>query len=94
MKTLNSEELTNEYNIEYPTAYPKLNETQAKSIVRHCNKYVVPKEICAYYSDMQDFFSDWCDDLGYSRTEARALLYCGKGEFKTFKGFGIIRFAL
>lgn len=34
------------------------------------------------------------DDCGYTRTEARQLLYGGKGEFMILKNFGILRFSL
>ena len=52
-------------------------------------------EICAWYSDWEDFCSDWCDICGYSRTEARKLYHGGIGEFmKLPEGNGIVRFAI
>ena len=54
----------------------------------------IPCEICAHYTDMEDFFSDWTA-LGYSRTEARKLMHGGIGEFmKLPAGAGYVRFAL
>lgn len=63
-------------------------------IGKHAMRYQIPCEICAHYTDMEDFFSDWTA-LGYSRTEARKLMHGGIGEFmKLPAGAGYVRFAL
>lgn len=81
------------YGIEYPDAYPKLTMEIGKKIVAHCTRYRIRnKRICAWYADWEDFCSDWCDEVGYTRTQARELLHGGRGEFMQIKGFGILRF--
>ena len=41
------------------------------------------------------FCSDWCNEYGYTRTEARKIYHGGIGEFmKLPEGNGIIRFAI
>lgn len=62
-------------DVQYPDNYPKLEEKQIKSILRHCNRWGIKPVICAYYDDWQDFCSDWCDNIGLTKTEARELLY-------------------
>lgn len=71
----------------------RLTEEQAKLLVRHCNRYGMNPIICAWYDDMEDFFSDWCDQVGYTRSEARARFKEGKavGEFKQFSDGQIVR---
>jgi len=81
-------------DIVYPEMYPELDELKKKKIIAHCNRYGIYPEICAYYYDWEDFCSDWCDEIGYTRTEAREKLHGGNGEFMIFKGWGIIRFVL
>lgn len=64
------------------------------AIGKHAMRFQIPCEICAHYTDMEDFFSDWTA-LGYSRTEARKLMHGGIGEFmKLPAGAGYVRFAL
>lgn len=69
-----------------------------KHMLRYClydKETKKPSEICAWYQDWEDFCSDWCGHLGYTRTEARKLLNGKKGEFMVLpEGLGIIRFAL
>ena len=70
-----------------------LNEEQKNKIKKHCNK-INSYEICAVYYDWEDFCSDWCDDCGYTRSQARKILHGGKGEFQIIKGLGIIRYSI
>ena len=72
----------------------RLTGDQEKLLIRHCNKYGIKPCICAWYDDMDDFYSDWCDDIGYSKTDARSLLSEGDGQFKKFKDGQIIRLVL
>ena len=72
----------------------KITDEQARKLIRHCNRYIIEPNICAWYDNMEDFFSDWCDAVGYTRTQARKLYHGGKGEFCTFANGEIIRLAL
>jgi hypothetical protein len=73
----------------------KITEEQSEALIRHCNRYDIKPEICAWYDDLEDYFSDWCSEsIGYTRTEARKLLHGGKGEFKTFSNGEIVRLVL
>lgn len=70
----------------------RLSEEQNKPLVRHCNKYGIKPEICAWYDNMEDFYSDWVDGVGYSKEEAKSLLVVNDGgEFKKFKNGSIVR---
>ena len=69
----------------------KLDEGIINKIEKHMNRYKVDG-ICAYYFDWEDFCSDWCEDIGYTRTQARKKLHGGEGEFQIIDGFGIIRY--
>lgn len=67
---------------EYLRQYIKLTDTIKQKIEAHAARYHIKAEICAWYSDWEEFCSDWCDIRGYSRTEARKLYHGGIGEFK------------
>lgn len=78
---------------EYLKMYIKLTDKLIRKIENHINRYNTSNSICAYYSDWKDFCSDWCDGIGYTRTEARQLLHNGTGEFMILPNdLGIIRF--
>lgn len=78
---------------EYLRQYIKLTDNLKQKIEAHAARYHIKAEICAWYSDWEDFCSDWCDICGYSRTEARKLYHGGIGEFmKLPEGNGIVRF--
>lgn len=80
---------------EYLRQYIKLTDTIKQKIEAHAARYHIKAEICAWYSDWEDFCSDWCDICGYSRTEARRLYHGGIGEFMRLpEGNGIVRFAI
>lgn len=65
----------------------QLYESQTKT-------YKEPRNICAYYTDIQDFYKDWCEQLQYTKEEADALLNSDTGEFMILPdNTGIIRFA-
>ena len=83
------------YSIDYLNRYIKLTEAIKQKIEKHARRYNIKAEICAWYSDWEDFCSDWCDDHGYTRTEARKLYHGGIGEFmKLPDGNGIVRFVI
>jgi len=73
----------------------RLSDEQKKLVLRHCNRYDIDPVICAWYDDKNDFYSDWCDEIGYSKSDANDLLSNkngNEGEFKKFKDGQIIRF--
>lgn len=79
---------------DYLSQYIDLTDKVLLAIGKHAMRYQIPCEICAHYTDMEDFFSDWCA-LGYSRTEARKLMHEGNGEFMRLPdGLGYVRFAI
>ena len=83
------------YSIDYLNGYIKLTDIIKRKIEKHARRYGIKAEICAWYSDWEDFCSDWCDDCGYTRTEARKLYHGGIGEFmKLPDGNGIVRFVI
>ena len=81
-------------SIDYLNQYMKVNDNVKNRILNHRKRNNIRTEICAYYSDWEDFCSDWCDQIGYNRTEARKLLHGGKGEFLIFDSGEIIRFVI
>lgn len=80
-------------SIDYISQYMEINDEVIDKIVRHCNRYGLQPDICAWYADLEDFFSDWCV-IGYTKTEARKLYHGGKGEFQTFANGNIIRYVM
>ncbi|HCL4479928.1 TPA: hypothetical protein N2D99_001995 [Clostridium botulinum] len=84
------------YNINDIDDYmDKITGEQKKVLIKHCNRYEINPEICAWYSDWEDFCSDWCNEnIGYTRTQARKLLHGGKGEFVIFSNREIIRLSM
>lgn len=82
-------------SIKYLSGYITVTDDLKKKIKKHAARYNIVPAICAWYSDWEDFCSDWCDNLGYTKTEARKILHGGIGEFmKLPKDLGIVRFVL
>lgn len=82
------------YNIKDIDDYQnRLTPEQKENLIKHCNKYNVAPEICAWYDDMDDYYSDWCsDNIGYSKAEARDKIKTNdNGEFKKFSNGEIVR---
>lgn len=79
---------------EYLSRYIALTDKIKQKIKSHANRYNIKAEICAWYSDWEDFCSDWCDGCGYTRTEARKLYHGGIGEFMSLPNNGIVRFVI
>ena len=73
----------------------RLTENQAQLLIEHCNKYQIKPEICAWYDNMKDFYSDWCNinDLNFTKEDARSRFVESKetGEFKVFASGEIVR---
>ncbi|MGN0415346.1 MAG: hypothetical protein ACI4FX_07630 [Agathobacter sp.] len=79
----------------YLSQYINLTGRIQEKIERHARRYDIKPEICAWYFDWEDFCSDWCDGLGYTRTEARRIFHGGHGEFMILPGNnGIVRFVI
>lgn len=76
----------------YLSRYATVTAAVEKKICRHINRYDLQGSVVAYYKDWDDFCSDWCKGLRYTKTEARKILHGGIGEFQSILGFGIIRF--
>lgn len=82
-------------SIEYLENYINLTEEIQKKIMNHAKRYGIKAQICAWYKNWDDFCSDWCDEIGYTRTEARKILHGGIGEFMFLPNtLGIIRFVI
>ena len=78
----------------YLSQYIHLTDKITLAIEKHATKYDIHGDICAYYKDLEDFFTEWCS-IGYTRTEARKLMHGGYGEFmKLPDNLGYIRFAV
>lgn len=70
----------------------RLTEKQKKTLLIHCNKHGINPEICAWYDNMEDFYSDWVNEVGYLKADAKNLLVVNDGgEFKKFRNGSIIR---
>lgn len=80
-------------SIDYISQYMDVTDEHVKAIIDHCVKYKVKPEICAWYKDMDDFYSDWMG-IGYSKELAKKLYDDCKEEFQTFGNGNIIRYAL
>lgn len=79
---------------DYLSQYLKLTDELLLAIGKHAMRYVLKSDICAYYTDLEDFMLDWTG-IGYTRTEARALLHGGMGEFfKLPDNLGYVRFTI
>ncbi len=80
-------------SFDYLSKYMNVTDDIKKKISRHCKRYSIEEDICAWYKDIEDFFDDWCK-IGYTRTEARSVLHGNIGEFMIFSNGNIIRFVI
>ena len=73
----------------------KITDSQAKELIEHCNKFNISPEICAWYDDMDDFYTDWVYDNNICEDESdadeRYEYGCEIGEFKKFSNGEIVR---
>lgn len=84
-----------EESIEYLKKDVNMGPVMKEKIEHHMKRFGIDSKVCAYYSDWEDFCSDWCDGIGYTRTQARHLLHNGTGEFMILpENAGIIRFSM
>lgn len=76
----------------YLEQYIQLTNNIILDIEKHMTKYQLCTDICAYYKNMDDFFSDWCS-IGYTKNNAKKLLKENPDEFmKLPYNLGYIRF--
>ena len=87
-------DITLKASLEYLSQYMKIDDAIIRKINTHCKRYNLKPDICAWYFNMEDFFSDWEDHCGYTRTEARRIYHGGHGEFQTFPNGNIIRYVI
>ncbi len=81
-------------SINYLNRYINVTDNIIQKINKHAKRYGIRAEICAWYSDWEDFCSDWCY-IGYTRMQARKLLHGEIGEFMFLpNGNGIVRFVI
>ena len=81
------------YNISQIDDYQKrLLEKEKEIVIQHCNKYNIAPVIYAWYEDIEDFYSDWVEEVGYSKEKADSLLLDNPEEFLIFPDKKIIRF--
>lgn len=76
----------------------RLTEEQKEVLIKHCNKYNIYPEICAWYDDMKDFYQDWVYDnnIFETKSEAKERYQDGTktGEFKKFNNGEIVRLSI
>ena len=80
-------------SINYISQFMVVTDEHVKSIIDHCSKYKIRPNICAWYKDMDDFYSDWTA-IGYTKETADRLYKDCKAEFQTFKNGNIIRYVI
>lgn len=77
----------------YLSHFKDYSENDDICLKRHRKRYNLTDPIIAYYRTWDDFVEDWCDNTGFTNSEARKMLHGGKGEFKQLpNGHGIVRF--
>lgn len=96
-------------SLEYLRQYIDVSERVKKCIENHAKKYKLNPRICAWYKDMDDFYSDWaelqsaahytenCLGIGYSAEEVEDRYDEGikSGEFLWLPdGLGLVRFEM
>lgn len=83
-----------EESIKYLEQYLTVTDKLKSTIELHAREHDIKPEICAWYKDMDDFYSDWCS-IGYTRQQADKLLEEDSGEFMFLPdNLGIVRYVL
>ncbi len=80
-------------SVDYLTQYMEVTDEHIDAIIAHCAKYKIKPEVCAWYKDMDDFYSDWTR-IGYTKETAKRLYDDCKEEFQTLDNGNIIRYAI
>ena len=82
----------------YLNGCAKVTYEVVEKIRTHVKKFELTGEICAWYKNMDEFYSDWAHEAlgGLSQEKARERYNEGKetGEFQFIKDYGIIRYVL
>jgi hypothetical protein len=71
----------------------RLSDADKDFLLDRCNQWGIFPNICAWYDDISDFYSDWVEDIGYTKEQADDLLDIVKmqGEFIIFSDGRIVR---
>lgn len=76
----------------------RLTDKQKEKVIEHCNKYDIYPDICAWYDDMDDFYTDWIYDNKIFKTKDEAddryEYGIDIGEFLKFEDGQIVRFSI
>lgn len=76
----------------------RLNSKQSEDLLIHCDKYDIAPDICAWYDDMDDFYTDWIYDNNICADEEEAdkrfKTGCEEGEFLLLDDGQIVRLSL
>lgn len=85
-------------SIDYLSGFINVTDNVIKEIEDHARFYKREARICAWYKGMNDFRSEWCDEMGYREDEImrQVINHDGSrhGEFMFLKSAcGIVRFA-
>lgn len=86
-----------EKSIEYLQVHITVTDAVIEEIESHARFYRRKARICAWYENMDDFRSEWCDILGYKEEEILSLLINHEGyrhgEIRFLKNApGIVRY--
>lgn len=81
-------------SIKYLAAIVGMNTHIIEEMEQHTTSHDIEPYVTAYYKDYEDFRHEWCNQLGYSESEASKILNADSGEFQIIDDFGIIRYAL
>ena len=81
-------------SIQYLAAIVGMNTHIIEEMEQHTTSHDIEPYVTAYYKDYEDFRHEWCNQLGYSESEASKILNADSGEFQIIDDFGIIRYAL
>lgn len=86
----------NKKSIEYLSQYINVTDEVKQEIAKHAEIYGLEEEICAWYKNLDDYFSDWCKKpISYTEEQATQLLFRKNGEFMMLpKKLGIVRFKI
>lgn len=72
----------------------KMSVNIIEEMEQHTTNHDIEPCVIAYYRNYEDFRHEWCDQLGYSESEADEILKSDSGEFQMIDDFGIIRYAI
>lgn len=72
----------------------KITEEQKEILIGHCNYYKIKPEIIAWYEDLNDFYMDWKEHVGYTKEKANERLNSETGEFCQFPNGEIVRLSI